>query len=57
MASAEEKQKMEALVRLKLAETTRNEKSLEAIMSEISTKAQKRGLTPEILDSILNENE
>ncbi len=29
--------------------------SLEEVMSDISQKAQERGLTPEILDSILNE--
>jgi hypothetical protein len=28
---------------------------LEEVMSDISQKAQERGLTPEILESILNE--
>jgi hypothetical protein len=32
-----------------------NPKKLEDVMSEMSQKAQARGLTPEILDSILNE--
>jgi hypothetical protein len=32
-----------------------NQKKLEDVMSEMSQKAQARGLTPEILDSILNE--
>ena len=57
MATAEEKQKIEVLISLKLTQITRDKKSLEEVMSEISTKAQKRGLTPEILDSILDDNE
>jgi len=57
MAPSEEKQKIEALISLKLTQITRDKKSLEEVMSEISNKAQKRGLTPEILDSILNDDE
>lgn len=53
--SEEERRKLEALLSLKLSEATRKQKTLEAVMSEISHKAQERGLTPEILDSILNE--
>ncbi len=54
-ASEEEKRKIEALVSLKLTQATREKRSLEEVMSEISQKAQERGLTPETLDSILNE--
>ena len=54
-ASEEEKLKIEALLSLKLSQTTREKRTLEEVMSEISQKAQKRGLTPEILDSILHE--
>ncbi len=53
--SEEERRKMEALLSLKLGEVMRQKQPLEEIMSEISRKAQERGLTPEILDSLLNE--
>jgi hypothetical protein len=54
-ATDEQKRKLDALLSLKLSEATRGKRSLEEIMSEISRKAQERGLTPEILQSILNE--
>ena len=55
-APEEEKRKIEALLSLKLTETTREKRALESVMTDISQKAQERGLTPEILDSILNEH-
>ncbi len=54
-ASEEERRKLEALLSLKLSDVTRRKKTLEEVMSEISRNAQARGLTPEILDSILFE--
>lgn len=51
-AGAEQKRKLDALLSLKLIEVTRAKKPLEEIMSEISRKAQERGLTPKILGSI-----
>ena len=57
-ASDEEKRKFEALVSSRLREAARRPrsgKSLEEVMSEMSRKAQERGLTPEKLDEILNE--
>ncbi|MDP6038746.1 MAG: hypothetical protein QGG64_09365 [Candidatus Latescibacteria bacterium] len=54
-ASEEEQLKLNALLSLKLTDVGRDQKSLEDIMSEISHKAQQRGMTPEILESILNE--
>lgn len=54
-ASEEERRKLEALLSLKLSDVTRPKRPLEEVMSDISRKAQKRGLTPEILNSILNE--
>ena len=54
-ASEEQRRKLEALLSLKLSDATRNKRTLEEVMSEISQNAQARGLTPEILDSILNE--
>lgn len=53
--SEEERRKLEALLSVKLSEATRHKRSLEEVMSDISQKAQARGLTSEILDSILNE--
>jgi hypothetical protein len=54
-APAERRRKLDALLSLKLSEVTRAKRPLEVIMSEMSRKAQERGLTPEILESILNE--
>ncbi len=52
-ASEEERRKLEALLSLKLSEATRRKRPLEEVMSEMSRNARSRGLTPEILDSIL----
>jgi hypothetical protein len=54
-ASAEQQRKLDALLSLKLTEVTRAKRPLEVILSEMSRKAQERGLTPEVLESILNE--
>jgi len=54
-ASQEERSKLNALLSLKLSEVGRGKRSLEVIMSEIGRKAQERGMTPEVLKSILNE--
>lgn len=54
-ATDEQKRKLDALLSLKLSEAARERRPLEEIMSEISRKAQKRGLTPEVLQSLLNE--
>jgi hypothetical protein len=54
-ASDEQRRKFEALLSLKLSDATRHKRPLEEVMSEISRNARSRGLTPEILNSILNE--
>ncbi len=54
-ASAEQRRKLDALLSLKLIEVVRANRPLEEIMNEISRKAQERGLTPDILASILKE--
>ncbi len=54
-ASEEQRRKIEALLSLKLTQATRKKRALEEVMDDISQKAQERGLTPEILDAILNE--
>ncbi len=54
-ASPEEKRKLDLLVSLSLREATSSERSLQEVMLEISEKARSRGLTPEILQAILEE--
>jgi hypothetical protein len=54
-ATAEQQRKLEVLLSLKLTEVARAPRPLEEIMDEISRKAQARGLTPETLESLLNE--
>ena len=54
-ASAEDRRKLDLLVNLRLRDATRSDTSLREIMREISRNAQQRGLTPEMLQSILNE--
>ena len=54
-ASEEQRRKLEALLSLKLSDVIRHKRPLEEVMNEMSRNAQARGLTPEILDSILFE--
>ena len=53
--SARDRRKLDLLVNLRLREATRSSRSLREIMEEISRSAQERGLTPEILRSILDD--
>ncbi len=54
--SLEEQRKMQLLLSLRLQElTTPKEKSLKTVMDEIGTRAEARGLTPEILKSLLRD--
>lgn len=55
-ASAEQKTKLQLLLNLRLREIMcEPAHSLPEIMDQIGAEAQARGLTPEILDSILND--
>jgi hypothetical protein len=55
-ASTEEQEKLQILLGIWLKEYARTDAvSLKETMTEISQKAQSRGLTPEILKSILEE--
>ena len=54
-ASEEDRRKLDALLNLRMSDATRSGGSLEHIMRQISQKAQDRGLTPQILNSILDE--
>lgn len=51
----DQRRKLDALLSLKLREATRPGRSLESIMDAMSRKAQERGLTPEHLESLLDE--
>jgi len=54
-ASDEERRKLDLLVNLRLREATRSKSSLKDVMREISENARRRGLTPDIMRSILDE--
>lgn len=54
-ASNKERRKLDLLINLRLRDVTESGKSLRDTMLEISRNAQQRGLTPEILQSILDE--
>jgi hypothetical protein len=53
-ASAEDQKKLRLLLSLWLREFVISPRPLNAIMDELSDKAQARGLTPEILESLLH---
>jgi len=53
-ASAEDQNKLRVLLGLWLREFVVSPRPLQVIMDELSDKAQARGLTPEILESLLH---
>jgi len=56
MASDEERQKLQLLLRLRLRElTSRPARPLKEVMDAIGRHAEAQGLTPEVLDSLLDE--
>jgi len=54
MASIADKKKMQLLLSLWLREFEKPSVSLEKLMDDASRKARERGLTPDILESLLN---
>jgi len=54
-ATEEDRRKMDLLAGFQLAEFQRSPESLEKVMDDMSREAQERGLTLQILDSILHE--
>jgi hypothetical protein len=55
-ASAEDRRKLQLLLRLRLRElTARSARSLKEVMDEIGRNAETRGLTPEILEALLRD--
>jgi len=55
LASDNDRRKLDLLVNLRLRDATRSKASLKDVMLEISQYARQRGLTPEILKSMLDE--
>lgn len=53
--SDQERRKLDLLLSLRLREVTRPGASLEDVMDDISRNAQERGLTPDILQAMLDE--
>ena len=54
-ATEQERRKLDVLLSLQLMETSLPTRSLRQLMNEASDEAQARGLTPEILAEILDE--
>jgi len=55
-ASEQQRRKLDLLVSLCLRQATQSGTSLEQVMREISESARQRGLTPEALESLLDED-
>jgi hypothetical protein len=54
-ASEEQRRKLDLLLSLRLREATHPGVSLQEVMRDLGQKAQERGMTPEILQAILND--
>ena len=54
-ASTVDRRKLDLLINLRLRDATRTDESLREVMLEVSRNAQQRGLTPAILQDILDE--
>ena len=52
-ASDDERRKLDLIINLRLRDAIESRRSLQDIMLEISRNAQERGMTPEILQSIM----
>lgn len=52
---ADQQRKFQVLLNLWLRDLILSPRPLQVIMDEISQKAQERGITPEILESLLND--
>jgi hypothetical protein len=53
--SAEDRRKLDLLLSLRIKDATRSGRPLLEVMDEIAARAQDRGLTPEALRAILDE--
>lgn len=55
LASDNDRRKLDLIVNLRLRDATRSKASLKEVMLDISQNARQRGLTPEILQAMLDE--
>jgi hypothetical protein len=56
-ASRQEQLKLEALVSLQLLGKLQPQRGLDEVIEEMSRQAQERGLTPDILETLLHDDE
>jgi hypothetical protein len=54
-ASEEDRRKLDLLLSLRLQDVTQPGESLEGVMREIARRTHERGMTPEVLESILRD--
>jgi hypothetical protein len=54
-ATEEERRKLDLLLSLRLQDVMRRGETLDDVIHDVSERAQARGLTPEILESILHD--
>ena len=54
-ASPDLRMKLDALLSHWLTEVQGNQRALDEVISDLSRKARERGLTPELLDSVLDD--
>lgn len=54
-ASKQEKRKLDALLSIRLSESTNTQRPLEEIMNEASQEAKQRGLTEDKLNTLLTK--
>jgi hypothetical protein len=55
-ASEQDRRKLDLLLSLRLHDAMQSTRSLKEVIDDISAKARERGLTPEILESILRDS-
>ena len=55
-ASEQDRRKLDLLLSSRLHDAFRSPRTLKEVIGDLSAKAQERGLTPEILESILCES-
>lgn len=54
-ASEEDRRKLDLVLSLRLTEAAKSSRPLKDVVRQIRRKAEERGLTPEILESLLDE--
>ena len=54
-ASEEDRRKLDLVLSLRLSEAARSSRPLKDVMQQIRSNAEDRGLTPEVLESLLDD--